>query len=52
MTNHGFDAYVNTEIANAVRAIQIYTGIEQISILGYRFGALLGLMYRALPAAT
>jgi polyhydroxyalkanoate synthase len=31
--NHGFDEYVNTDIANAVRAIQIYTGIQQISIL-------------------
>ena len=44
----GFDAYVNTDIANAVRAIQIYTGVEQISILGYCFGALLGLLYSAL----
>jgi len=46
--DHGFDEYVNTDIANAVRAIQIYTGIQQVSILGYCFGALLGLMYGAL----
>jgi len=43
----GFDAYVNVDIANAVRAIQIYTGVEQVSILGYCFGALLGLLYSA-----
>ena len=30
----GFDAYVNQDIANAVRAIQIHSGVEQISILG------------------
>ena len=50
--NHGFDDYVNTDIANAVRAIQIYTGIEQISILGYCFGALLGLMYTAMNSGN
>ncbi len=50
--NHGFDDYVNTDIANAVRAIQIYTGIEQISILGYCFGALLGLMYTAMHSGN
>ncbi len=44
----GFDAYVNEDIANAVRAIQIHSGVEQISILGYCFGALLALMYTAL----
>ena len=50
--NHGFNEYVNVEIANAVRAIQIYTGIEQISILGYCFGALLGLIYSALHSGN
>ena len=50
--NHGFDEYVNTDIANAVRAIQIYTGIQQISILGYCFGALLGLIYSALHSGN
>ena len=43
---------MNIDIANAVRAIQIYTGIEQISILGYCFGALLGLMYSALHSGN
>jgi polyhydroxyalkanoate synthase len=44
----GFDAYVNQDIANAVRAIQIHSGVEQISILGYCFGALLATIYTAL----
>jgi poly[(R)-3-hydroxyalkanoate] polymerase subunit PhaC len=44
----GFDAYVNSDIANAVRAIQIYSGVGQVSILGYCFGALLALMYSAM----
>ncbi|MDO8432355.1 MAG: alpha/beta fold hydrolase [Candidatus Binatus sp.] len=44
----GFDAYVNIDIANAVRAIQIHSGVEQISVLGYCFGALLALMYAAM----
>jgi polyhydroxyalkanoate synthase subunit PhaC len=48
----GFDAYVNRDIRNAVRAIQIQSGIEQISILGYCFGALLALMYTALHPET
>ena len=43
---------MNTDIANAVRAIQIYTGIEQVSILGYCFGALLGLMYTAMHSGN
>ena len=50
--NHGFDDYVNVDIANAVRAIQIYTGIQQVSILGYCFGALLGLIYSALHSGN
>jgi len=48
----GFDAYVNIDIANAVRAIQIHAGIEQVSILGYCFGALLGLIYSALHSGN
>jgi len=48
----GFDAYVNIDIANAVRAIQIYAGIEQVSIIGYCFGALLGLIYSAIHSAN
>ena len=48
----GFDAYVNSDIADAVRAIQIYAGIEQISIIGYCFGALLGLLYSVLHSGN
>jgi polyhydroxyalkanoate synthase len=44
----GFDAYVNGDVANAVRAVQIHSGIERIHLLGYCFGALLSLMYTAL----
>lgn len=48
----GFHAYVNQDIANAIRAIQIHTGVEQVSILGYCFGALLATMYSALHGAN
>lgn len=44
----GFDAYVNGELANAVRAVQIYTGGERVSLLGYCFGGLLAAIYTAL----
>jgi polyhydroxyalkanoate synthase len=44
----GFDAYVNHDLADAVRAVQIAEGVEQVSVLGYCFGALLTLLYTAL----
>lgn len=44
----GFDSYVNGEVANAVRAVQISEGVEQVNVLGYCFGALLSLIYTAL----
>ena len=44
----GFDSYVNEELANAVRAVQIKEGVEQVNVLGYCFGALLSLLYAAL----
>jgi polyhydroxyalkanoate synthase len=47
-TWRGFDAYVNGDVANAVRAVQIHSGIERINLLGYCFGGLLSLMYTAL----
>ena len=46
--NAGFDEYVNRHIANAVRAVQIHSGVEKVSILGYCFGALLAIIYTAL----
>lgn len=44
----GFDAYVNEDLANAVRAVQIEENVEQVNVLGYCFGALLSLIYTAL----
>jgi len=44
----GFDAYVNEDLANGVRAIRLHTGIERVTILGYCLGALLGVIYAAL----
>jgi polyhydroxyalkanoate synthase subunit PhaC len=47
-TWRGFDAYVNDDLANAVRAVQVSEGVEEVSLLGYCFGALLSLLYAAL----
>jgi polyhydroxyalkanoate synthase len=44
----GFAAYVNGDLANAVRAVQLRTGVEQISLLGYCLGGLLTTLYTAL----
>jgi len=43
----GFDGYVNEEMANAVRAVQIRENGEQVHLVGYCFGALLALLYTA-----
>lgn len=48
----GFDAYVNGDVANAVRAVQLHAGVEQVSMLGYCFGALLAALYTALHGKT
>jgi polyhydroxyalkanoate synthase len=48
----GFDAYVNGDLVNAVRAVQEHSGAEQVSLLGYCFGGLLGTMYTALHPKT
>jgi polyhydroxyalkanoate synthase len=48
----GFDAYVNGDLANAVRAVQIHAGVEQVSLLGYCFGGLLAPIYTALHPET
>jgi len=48
----GFDAYVNGDVANAVRAVQLHAGVEQVSMLGYCFGALLASLYTALHPET
>ena len=44
----GFDAYVNEDLANAMRAVQIAEGVEQVNLMGYCFGALLALLYAAI----
>ncbi|MBI3246414.1 MAG: alpha/beta fold hydrolase [Deltaproteobacteria bacterium] len=48
----GFDAYVNGDVANAVRAVQAHSGTEQVPLLGYCFGALLATIYTALHPET
>lgn len=48
----GFDAYVNGDVATAVRIVQEHAGVEQVSVLGYCFGALLASMYTALHPRT
>jgi polyhydroxyalkanoate synthase len=47
-TWRGFAAYINEDLANAVRAVQIAEGTGQLNVLGYCFGALLSLLYTAL----
>lgn len=44
----GFDAYVSQDLTNAVRAVQIHQQVEQVSLLGYCLGALLGVLCAAL----
>jgi polyhydroxyalkanoate synthase len=48
----GFDAYVNGDLANSVRAVQIREDVEQVSLLGYCFGGLLTTIYTALYPET
>jgi polyhydroxyalkanoate synthase len=48
----GFDAYVNGDLANAVRAVQAQSGTDQVSLLGYCFGALLSTIHTALHPET
>src|SRR5438309_2949581 len=47
-TWRGFDAYVNQDLANAMRAAQIHSGERQLNVIGYCMGAMLSLMYAAL----
>ena len=48
----GFDAYINGDLANAVRAVQIREEVEEVSLLGYCFGGLLTTIYTALSPKT
>jgi len=47
-TWRGFDAYVNRDLANAVRAVQAAENVDQVNLAGYCFGSLLSLLYAAL----
>ena len=52
-TGRGFDAYVNGDLVNAVRVVQDREAVDQVTLLGYCFGALLATIYAALhPAAV
>jgi polyhydroxyalkanoate synthase len=44
----GFDAYVNGDLADAVRVLQLREEVEQIHLMGYCLGGLLTLLYTAL----
>ncbi|MGE0821334.1 MAG: alpha/beta fold hydrolase [Candidatus Binatia bacterium] len=48
----GFDAYVNQDLVNVVRAVQNHSGADQVSLLGYCFGGLLSTLYAALHPET
>ena len=48
----GFAAYINGDLANAVRAVQIREDVERVSLLGYCFGSLLTTLYTALHPDT
>jgi polyhydroxyalkanoate synthase subunit PhaC len=48
----GFDAYVNGDIADAVRVLQIREGVEQVDLMGYCLGALLTLLYSSMHPAN
>lgn len=48
----GFDAYVNEDLATAVRAVQVRARVERVSLLGYCLGGLLAVMYTTLHPET
>lgn len=47
-TWRGFDAYVNGDLAKAVRAIRAMERVDRVTVLGYCLGSLLSLVYTAL----
>jgi polyhydroxyalkanoate synthase len=44
----GFDAYVNQDLGDTMRAVQRLTGEPKVNLLGYCFGGLLTTLYAAL----
>lgn len=51
-TWRGFDAYVNHDLHDTVKAIQAHSGVKKVSLLGYCFGGLLSTLYAALHPET
>lgn len=51
-TSRGFDAYVNDDLAKAVRVVQIREDVREVTVLGYCFGGLLATIYTALHPET
>jgi poly[(R)-3-hydroxyalkanoate] polymerase subunit PhaC len=52
-SGRGFEAYVNGDLAAAIRTVQARESVEQVSLLGYCFGGLLATIYTALhPGAV
>jgi polyhydroxyalkanoate synthase len=47
-SSRGLDAYVNEDLVDAVHVIAAERGTNQVSIIGYCLGALLGVIYTAL----
>ncbi len=47
-SSRGLDAYVNEDLVNAAHVIAAERGANQVSIIGYCLGALLGVIYTAL----
>jgi polyhydroxyalkanoate synthase len=44
----GFDAYVNHDLHDTVKAVQAHSGAKRVSLMGYCFGGLLTTLYAAL----
>jgi polyhydroxyalkanoate synthase len=44
----GFAAYVNDDLAHAVRVVRDHAGVERVPLFGYCFGGLLATIYTAL----
>ncbi|HEV8716061.1 MAG TPA: alpha/beta fold hydrolase [Candidatus Binatia bacterium] len=51
-SGRGFEAYVNGDIAKAVRVVQARTHTQQVSLFGFSFGGLLAAIYTALHPET
>lgn len=43
----GFDAYVDVDLANRIRAVSRHQQVDQVSLVGYCFGASPSALYAA-----